>query len=413
MTCFIKKNMLIRIEIVVVFFLVILSLAHPGSLAADINTANKLVNQGNEKLQSGKYPEAIKYYTEAIKLKKDFIQAYLNRGIANMKSGKSAAALKDYSKVIQLDPKHSVAYFNRAIAYFNLKRYDMASRDFGKTIALNKMSGNKSYLSSLYQNRGLCYYYLMIYEKGIEDFSMSIRLTPKASRPYIYRGILYGRLNRFAEAIKDYETGIKLDPSQAMNLFNLGILYSHQKNYRKAISVFSQYISRKPKDSKGYLNRGLSFHAINDYKNAELDYLKALELNPRDAMTNYFLADVYLRMKRFEQSVIYSDKGLIIDPTSSLLHNKRGEAHKARKLTDKAIKDFTNAIKYNPRNPLFYYNMASAYSLKKNEKETLKWLQFALKKGFKEFRHLRSNPDFFWLKDKQQFKKLLEDYEKL
>ena len=53
--------------------------------------------------------KAIAYYTQAIELKPDFLQAYSNRGAAYAEKGEFDKALKDFTKAIQLKPDLSEA----------------------------------------------------------------------------------------------------------------------------------------------------------------------------------------------------------------------------------------------------------------------------------------------------------------
>jgi tetratricopeptide (TPR) repeat protein len=56
-------------------------------------------------VKEGDYEEAIKDFTEAIKIKPGYATAYFNRGNAWMGLGEYRNALKDFKKAIELDPK--------------------------------------------------------------------------------------------------------------------------------------------------------------------------------------------------------------------------------------------------------------------------------------------------------------------
>ena len=53
---------------------------------------------------------AIKHYTEAIKLKPDFTEAYNNRGNAYYHIGDYNRAIEDYDKAIEIQPDYANAY---------------------------------------------------------------------------------------------------------------------------------------------------------------------------------------------------------------------------------------------------------------------------------------------------------------
>ena len=107
--------------------------------------------KGVESFKSGKYEEAVKFYKQAIKLKKEYSEAYLNLGdayflvkqykqsieaykdaikyglnshavynklgTAHFAIGEHSRAIDAYKKAIRLDPKISITYFNLGSTY--------------------------------------------------------------------------------------------------------------------------------------------------------------------------------------------------------------------------------------------------------------------------------------------------------
>ena len=83
----------------------------------DETNATSLFAQGNQAVSEKKYEDAIKYYTEAIDLNKNYREAYNNRGIAYSELKDYKEAIKDYDKAINLNKNYSAAYCNRGNAY--------------------------------------------------------------------------------------------------------------------------------------------------------------------------------------------------------------------------------------------------------------------------------------------------------
>ena len=59
----------------------------------------------------------IRCYTEAIRLKPDYAEAFNNRGIARAAQGNLAGAIRDYNQAIHLKPDFANAYYNRALIW--------------------------------------------------------------------------------------------------------------------------------------------------------------------------------------------------------------------------------------------------------------------------------------------------------
>lgn len=104
---------------------------------------------GIAKSESGKYQEAIKDFSEAIRLNPKLASAYNNRGIAEAKSRKYTEAIDDYTKAIGLDPKLAAAFRNRGIAQTNSGNYTEAIADHTEAI---KIDGT---YAAAYYSRGL------------------------------------------------------------------------------------------------------------------------------------------------------------------------------------------------------------------------------------------------------------------
>lgn len=63
-----------------------------------------LKEKGNAALQSGKFEEAIKHYSDAIELDKTNHVLFSNRSAAYAKFGKYALALEDAERTVELKP---------------------------------------------------------------------------------------------------------------------------------------------------------------------------------------------------------------------------------------------------------------------------------------------------------------------
>ena len=75
------------------------------------------------------YENAIKYFTEAIRLKPDLANAYFNRGVTYAFRGEFDDAIKDFCEAIQIKPDFAEAYYNRATALLHLKEWAKAKSD--------------------------------------------------------------------------------------------------------------------------------------------------------------------------------------------------------------------------------------------------------------------------------------------
>lgn len=119
-------------------------------------------NKAYDEAHKGNHAKAVKYYSKAIELDPEDIDAYNNRGNAYRALNKFEKAITDYSKVIELDSENVDAYNNRGISYHDLKKFKEAIRDYNKAIELEPSSVVS------YANLLECYINMDEYGKALE-----------------------------------------------------------------------------------------------------------------------------------------------------------------------------------------------------------------------------------------------------
>ena len=113
------------------------------------DTINKYFLSGNNNYDLGKYEEAIKDYTEIIKIDSVYYKAYHNRGVVHDLLGDLDKALSDYTAAIMLYPTYDQAYYNRARVYGRRGQSDKSIEDYTQAIAINPQ------YQDAYHNRGI------------------------------------------------------------------------------------------------------------------------------------------------------------------------------------------------------------------------------------------------------------------
>jgi Tfp pilus assembly protein PilF len=119
----------------------------PGS-----NAAAEAHTRAMNLLNAERYPEAIQYLDEAIRLDPRYAVAFSNRGVAYYSLGQYEQAIKDYDEAIRLDPRHVSAYTGRCGSYNSLGQHQQAMQDCNEAIRLDPRNADA------HNNRGVAYY---------------------------------------------------------------------------------------------------------------------------------------------------------------------------------------------------------------------------------------------------------------
>jgi TonB family protein len=169
---------------------------------------------------------------------------YFKRGIEYKNKDENDAAINDFTEAIKLKPDYSEAFFERGLSLRSKsKTSESAINDF--TQALFRSPDVANY----YYQRGLSYYVREKYQLAIEDFTKAIALSPKASNGYRVRFEAYRKLKDFSNALKDIDQAIELQPDSLELHFGRGVLLADMSDCAKSdqiIAEFSGIIAKNP-----------------------------------------------------------------------------------------------------------------------------------------------------------------------
>ena len=157
-------------------------------------SATDFLASGNKKCSESDFEGAITDYSQAIRLKPDFAEAYNSRGKVKAFLGDIQGALADYNQAIRLKPDYAQAYYNRGNAKDDLGDKQGAIADYNQAISL------KPDYAQAYFNRGIVKFALGDREGALADYNQAIRLKPDYAQAYFNQGEAYPRCQDDAEA---------------------------------------------------------------------------------------------------------------------------------------------------------------------------------------------------------------------
>ena len=134
--------------------------------------AEHLFRQGNNFLDAKRYQDAVEAYDQAIAIKPESADTWVNRGNALTSLKQYKDALASYDKAIAIQPDQHEAWYNRANALTSLKQYKEALASYDKAIAIQP---NKH---EAYYNKACSYALQQNVELAIENLQKAIQLAP-------------------------------------------------------------------------------------------------------------------------------------------------------------------------------------------------------------------------------------------
>lgn len=318
-----------------------------GQPPAGTNVAN-LFNQARSEADAEQNDKAVADYTEAIRLKPDYADAYNERGQAYFKLKQFDKAISDYSDAIRIKSDFAEAYSNRAFTYTRLGQFEKALADCNEAIRI------KPDFAEAYKNRANPHNSLQQYEDAINDCNQAIRLKPDYAEAYANRATSYNGLKQYDKAIADCDEALRLKPELFQAHVIRGTTYNFQGQFDKAVSDFTEAIRLQPDLADAYFFRGYSYINLKQYDASIADSTEAIRLNPSFANAYNNRAYAHYSLKQYDACIADATQAIRLDPKLSLAYSNRGDAYVGLKQYKAAIEDFTEAIQLNP-------NLTNAY----------------------------------------------------
>jgi tetratricopeptide (TPR) repeat protein len=227
--------------------------------------------------RSGDFPHARDAYTEAIKLRANYIDALYGRGAAYYKLRDFGPGLADVNKALSLDSKYPGLLVLQGQYLTELGRYDEAAKAFENARALNDKD------ATLHSSMGLLYLRRNQPDLAFSEFNQAIQLDPNLVEPHFWLGSLYNGRGDRQHAISEYERTVQLQPDWALAWRYLGEQYLAIGKTDEAIQKFNTAIQKDDRQIEAFYQRGNAYRAKGQRALAQADYDSALKLNDKYA----------------------------------------------------------------------------------------------------------------------------------
>ena len=146
--------------------------------------------------------EKVRFYGQAIRLNRDFAEAFNNRGFARHAKGDLEGALSDYNEAIRLKRNYAVGFLNRGIT--------------------RKAKGDM--------------------EGALQDYNEAIRLKPDYATAFNNRADLKRLKGDLQDAFQDANEAIRLDSDLVAAFHTRAEIFLEKGNYKSAIADFQKYL---------------------------------------------------------------------------------------------------------------------------------------------------------------------------
>lgn len=383
--------------------------------------------------EQGKYDLADKDYLKMISLKEGDVMGYMGIGRNANAQKRYEDAIKQFDYVIKLEPNYSSAYSFRAESYIGLKKYNEAIDDvisalgidrdrkafyelqeladsaFEQTVAKLKVQKIKEpNEQSWAYDLGVVYERAAKYNKAIAYYKESLE---KESNIITVSRIssCYDDLGDYDKALEYCNQAIALDSVKTNYLYEKANILDNAGRTQEAIKTMSDYIANTPDEPAGYYQRGWFKDHSGDIEGALEDYTMAITLQPNEAYA-YLNRGVLYRLKG-ENAKAESDFKQVVRLDS--IPEEAGcsfYAYYYLGQKDKAIEVLNTMLDKDKKGNC--YDAACLYSVMGEKEKALSYLRQSLEDGYRRFAHIKRDRDLNNIRNTEEFKVLLKEYEK-
>lgn len=382
--------------------------------------------------EQGKYDLADKDYLKMISLKEGDVMGYMGIGRNANAQKRYEDAIKQFDYVVKLEPNYSSAYSFRAESYIGLKKYNEAIDDvisalgidrdrkafyelqeladsaFEQTVAKLKVQKVKEPNEQSWDyDLGIVYERAAKYNKAIAYYKESLEKESNiitASRI----SSCYDDLGDYDKALEYCNQAIALDSVKTNYLYEKANILDNAGRTQEAIKTMSDYIANTPDEPAGYYQRGWFKDHSGDIEGALEDYTMAITLQPNEAYA-YLNRGVLYRLKG-ENAKAESDFKQVVR-LDSIPEEAECSFYAYYYLgqKDKAIEVLNTMLDKDKKGNC--YDAACLYSVMGEKEKALSYLRQSLEDGYRRFAHIKRDRDLINIRNTEEFKVLLEEFE--
>jgi tetratricopeptide (TPR) repeat protein/Zn-dependent protease len=249
--------------------------------------------------------------------------------------------------------------FKRAAYYYLQRDFDRAVIYFTRDIERQPQQINH------YLGRAYSYLLMLQKEKALADVERALTIDPNSAAALQLRGDLYAMEKHYDAAMELFERAGQQNPTWANPYFGRGSILLEKKEFESALQHLDKAISFFAQYSLFYVIRSMAYFRLGNLRAAHKDQDLALGLSKRDALVMIDInMNVYERYLDWAED--YYGRVLLKQPRLGYAYQGLADACRINGEHDKAIVNYTSALKLNPREPRLYLGRGKSYRAKSN-----------------------------------------------
>jgi Tfp pilus assembly protein PilF len=151
-------------------------------------------------------------------------------------------------------------------------------------------------------------------EQAMKSLQTAIQIAPGFYQAHNELGVVYKGVGRTGDAETEFIKAHELNRTNLEPLLNLTALYLDQNKPDSAVSTGEEAVKANSRSAPAFLNLGIALYKAAMPDRAEVALKRALELAPKMASIRLMLANVYLKLRRYDNVLEQLDTYIAENP---------------------------------------------------------------------------------------------------
>ena len=195
--------------------------------------------------------EAIKEFEEAIRLRPNYVEAYLSLGIISRRLSDSVGSVRAFQKAVQLAPKNPVAHYSLGAEYLSQGKSTSAVEHLREAARLQPQDRKVLYsLSRALRNTGQVKQARMIETRlrAILQSADQVRTKTLEATRLNNEGVELEKSSKLSAALEKYRSALELDPFHGGYRRNLALGLCRLGRWEQGIAELREILRQDPND---------------------------------------------------------------------------------------------------------------------------------------------------------------------
>lgn len=158
-------------------------------------------------------------------------------------------------------------------------------------------------------------------EEAMKAFEAAIHIAPGFYQAHNQLGLVYKQVGRTDDAENEFLRAHDLNRTNLDPLMNLTSLYIDENKPDRAVSASEEAVKTNSRSAPAFLNLGIALYKAAQLDRAETALKRALELAPKMASVRLMLANVYLKLHRYDNVLEQLNTYIAENPRGEQLKN--------------------------------------------------------------------------------------------